>query len=103
MKKLYVQDEDTAVGNPLSSLIAHCFMNYFAIKAKQIIQYFPPIRYVYDIFAVFHQKESLEDFCDNINRFYPTVNVTTEVKKDNNHNFLEVKCVYRKNRQGYTG
>ena len=41
------------------------------------------LRYVY-IFAVFDKNESLEDLCDNINGFYPILQFTTEVEKDNN-------------------
>lgn len=45
------------------------------------------------IFTVFEEKESLSDFYDNINRFYPTINCITEIEKHNNTPFLDVMCL----------
>lgn len=65
----YEQRESTAMKNPLSTFLANFFMTMFEIETKKYFQYNPrvSIKYVDDIFVVFHYYKC------NVNEFinYP--------------------------------
>src|SRR5436190_3915956 len=82
--KYYTQLDGTAMGNPLSCLLANIFMGHFEILAIETINYFPRIwkRYVDDVFAVFNKNQDIQEFVQKLNSIYPTIKFTFEVEKD---------------------
>jgi hypothetical protein len=96
--KFYSQISGTAMGNPLSCLVANIFMGHLEVLAKETLPYFPRVwvRYVDDVFAVFNTNQDLTSFTNQINSFYPTIKFTTEVESNENLPFLDV-LVMRKN------
>ena len=81
---LYRQTNGTAMGNPLSCLIANIFMSHFEILAKNTFPYFPRIwlRYVDDVFAVFNQNEDNNTFINQLNSVYNSIKFTYEMEKE---------------------
>lgn len=94
-EKYYSQIEGTAMGNPLSCLVANIFMSHFEIQAKEVLQYFPRIwlRYVDDVFAIFDKSQDLNLFVQNLNSFFPTIKFTFEVQSENKLPFLDILLI----------
>lgn len=90
--EMYEQVKGLAMGNPLSSFAANCFMSEFERKAKDDYPEFPPtwIRYVDDTFIVIH-KEKIDHFISFLNAIKPgIINFTFEREINSELNFLDL-------------
>lgn len=88
----YKQTEGTAMGNPLSCIMADIFMSKLETSAKENLPYFPRIwlRYVDDIFAVFNKEENINHFVQNINSLHASIKFTYETENMGSLPFLDL-------------
>lgn len=107
--KFYQQVDGVAMGSPLGPSLANFFLghlerhNFFTNKNLNPKFY---IRYVDDIFAVFDNSVSCEDFLNHINNQHKNIKFTIEKSIDNVLPFLDTRveivgdsfesCVFRK-------
>lgn len=99
--KIYEQHEGTAMGNSLSPFVANLFMGKFETQFKNNADYFPRIwiRYVDDIFAVFDKtKYNIDDFVNQLNSKFPSINFTYEVENKGQLPFLDTLVIKNGNR-----
>ena len=89
--QFYKINNGTSMGNPLSPLIAECFMSNFELTLKNDSN-FPRIwlRYVDDIFAII-KKDKLDDTLNIINNQYIDINFTAEVELNRKLSFLDLE------------
>ena len=93
-KKIYIDENSLAMGNPLSPLAAEIFMDNLEneiqkdpIFNKFIFWY----RYVDDIFACFTGTErQLNNFHNRINKLHKNITFTLEKEIENSINFLDL-------------
>lgn len=81
--KFCVRDEGIAMGNPLSSFTVNSFYEFVWEKnAKSSKNTFRENGCMVDIFTIYDQNGNIEEFCNRINGFYPTIKITTELEND---------------------
>ena len=91
--QIYKQLKGTAMGSPLSPVIANIFMEDFEQTALVTADYQPRMwkRYVDDTFVIWpHGEEKLDAFLGHINTLHPNITFTLEKEKDNKIAFLDV-------------
>lgn len=88
-------EEGTNMGNPLSPMIADCFMSSFEQKLKNN-NLFPRFwtRYVDDIFAIV-DRDKIDETLELLNSQFETIQFTHETEENDELIFLDLK-VYRK-------
>ena len=91
--RFFEQVEGTAMGSPLSPVIANLFMEALESKALELSPLRPKmwIRYVDDTFVLWpHSEEELDNFHDLLNSITPSIQFTCEKEKDKTLPFLDV-------------
>ena len=99
--QIYQQIQDTAMGSPLSPVIANIFMEDFETTALVTADYQPKVwkRYVDDTFVIWpHGREKLNAFLQHINSLHPNISFTMEIEKDHKIAFLDVMIERENNR-----
>ena len=86
----YKQIQGTAMGSPVSPIIANIYMEHFEQLALESYQNPPKIwyRYVDDTFAVIHEYE-IDDFTLHLNCIDPNIKFTREVEENGQLPFLD--------------
>jgi hypothetical protein len=90
----YSQVTGTAMGSPLSPVIANIFMEDFEQKALESAPLKPKcwFRYVDDTFVIWqHRRETLDAFLNHLNTRHDDIKFTMEVERDGILPFLDVK------------
>jgi hypothetical protein len=92
---LYSQIDGTAMGSPLSCILANIFMSHFEFLAQQSLSYFPRvwIRYVDDVFAIFNKNEDINNFTRQLNSIYPSIKFTFEIEINKQLPFLDLLVI----------
>jgi hypothetical protein len=91
--KFYKQLEGTAMGSPLSPVVANLFMEDFEREALASCPKQPKlfVRYVDDTFIIWqHGEGELINFLNHMNSQKPSIRFTMEVEKNNCLPFLDV-------------
>ena len=98
--QIYKQLKGTAMGSPLSPVIANIFMEDFETTALVTADHKPTIwkRYVDDTFVIWpHGKEKLDTFLQHINTLHDNITFTIEVEEDHKIAFLDVQIMRNNN------
>ena len=101
--QIYQQIQGTAMGSPLSPVIANIFMEDFETTALVTADYQPIAkvwkRYVDDTFVIWpHGREKLNAFLQHMNSLHPNISFTMEIEKDHKIAFLDVMIERENNR-----
>ena len=98
--KFYTQTEGSAMGSPVSPLVANLFMEHFEVKAIQSFNHVVKFwaRYVDDTFCIIHQ-DKLEEFTNHLNSQHDKIKFTIEKEEDNSLPMLDVKVKRNTNGQ----
>ena len=107
--RLYKQVDGVAMGSPLGPSLANFFLGHLEehkIFTKEEISPKLYVRYVDDIYAVFHEGVSFNDFLSHINSQHSNIKFTVEESNNNVLSFLDTQislvgdrfesCVFRK-------
>ena len=107
--RLYKQVDGVAMGSPLGPSLANFFLGHLEehnIFTKEEISPKLYVRYVDDIYAVFHENVSFNNFLNHINSQHPNIKFTVEESNNNVLSFLDTQislvgdrfesCVFRK-------
>ena len=93
--KYYEQQEGTAMGSPVSPLVANLFMEY--LEKIAIDTSLNPVRlwkrYIDDIFCILH-KSTVDSFLDHLNSLSTSIKFTLEKENNNVLPFLDVLVVH---------
>ena len=90
---MYKQKEGTAMGSPLSPVIANLFMEDFETTALMTAELQPKIwkRYVDDTFVIWpHGRTKLNEFLSHINSLHHKITFTVEIEENNQLPFLDI-------------
>ena len=87
---IYEQKEGTAMGSPVSAVIANLYMESFEEQAITTSSYKPTIwkRYVDDTFTIL-DRENVDDFLQHLNYQQPSIRFTMETENNNKLAFLD--------------
>ena len=107
--RLYKQVDGVAMGSPLGPSLANFFLGHLEehnIFTNEKISPKLYVRYVDDIYAVFHENVSFHNFLNHINSQHPNIKFTVEESNNNILSFLDTQislvgdrfesCVLRK-------
>ena len=88
--QLLSEKEATAMGSPVSAVIANLYEKSFQEQAITVSSYEPRIwkRYVDDTFTIL-DRENVDDFLQHLNNQQPSIRFTMETEKDNKLAFLD--------------
>ena len=93
--RFYQQLEGTAVGSPISPIIANLFMEDLGTRALNTSQYPPSLwkRYVDDTLTII-KKDDKDTFLDHINSIDPNIRFTSKDPKDDGSiSFLDILII----------
>ena len=96
--QIFKQLKGTAMGSPLSPVVANIFMEDFETTALMTADHQPTIwkRYVDDTFVIIwpHGREKLEYFLHHINHLHKaSITFTVEVEEDHKIAFLDIQII----------
>ena len=97
--QIYQQQKGTAMGSPLSPVVANIFMEDFETTALATADYSPTIwkQYVDDTFVIWpHGRDKLETFLSHINSLHDSILFIMEIEEGKKIAFLDVQ-IYRNN------
>ena len=95
----YEQRDGTAMGSPLSPVVANLYMEVFKKRALSSSTLTPKLwlRYVDDTFVVWtHGRNTLDDFHSHLNAQHPSIQFTREELSEGRIPFLDT-CVEKRN------
>lgn len=90
---LYLQISGLSMGNPLSSLLANLYMEFFErdILTNIILQHaYVWFRYVDDCFICWPEEQDINEFLNDLNNLVPTIKFTLETENNCTLPFLDV-------------
>ena len=96
--RFFEQMDGTAMGSPLSPVVANLFMEAFESRALEEAPLSPSmwVRFIDDTFVLWpHTDEQLETFHTHLNSINPSIQFTYEKEREGKLPFLDV-CVQRK-------
>ena len=92
-RQVYQQRKGTAMGSPMSLVVANIFMEDFETTALATAYYSPTIwkQYVDSTFVIWpHGRDKLETFLSHINSLHDNILFTMEIEKEKKIAFLDV-------------
>ena len=89
---IYRQEEELAMGSPLSPVLANIYMEYFEKMALGFTSLKPSMwfRYIDDTFILWSHREDVQILLDHVNSIRPSIQFTMEKEQDNKLPFLDV-------------
>ena len=94
--KLFKQVDGVAMGSPLGPLFANFFLGYLEEKYfTECIEFKPSfyVRYVDDTFALFNDKDHIEQFVAYLNTWHKNLKFTYEIEHNLVLSFIGVKII----------
>lgn len=91
--RFFEQVEGTAMGSPLSPVVANLFMEALESKALELspLRLKMWVRYVDDTFVLWpHSEEELDNFHERLNSITPSIQFTCEKEREGTLPFLDV-------------
>ena len=89
---IYQQEEELAMGSPLSPVLANIYMEYFEEMAlgSTSLKPYMWLRYIDDIFILWPHQEDVQILLDHVNSIRSSIQFTMEKEQDNKLPFLDV-------------
>ena len=89
---IYGQEEEQAMGSPLSPVLANIYMEYFEEMTLGCTSLKPStwLRYIDDTFILWPHQEDVQILLDHVNSIRPSIQFTMEKEQDSKLPFLNV-------------
>ncbi|XP_053691601.1 uncharacterized protein LOC128740115 [Sabethes cyaneus] len=96
--KFYQQINGTAMGSPLSPILAEIVMDTLIKATLETTATTVPVikKYVDDLFLAVHQHQ-IQEIIDDFNKYHPSLQFTCEEEKDNTLPYLDMLLIRQEN------